>query len=47
MKPISVWGWLGGHDGQRPKGKFVQEAGGYTLLFFEGHPGIFVMTTEN
>ncbi len=18
MKPISVWGWLGGHDGQRP-----------------------------
>ncbi len=22
MKPISVWGWLGGHDGQRPLGKF-------------------------
>ncbi len=22
MKPISVWGWLGGHDGQRPVGKF-------------------------
>ncbi len=22
MKPISVWGWLGGHDGQRPMGKF-------------------------
>ncbi len=24
MKPISVWGWLGGHDGQRPMGKFGQ-----------------------
>ncbi len=42
MKPISVWGWLGGHDGQRPVGKFGQDAGGYTpTLFFEGHPGIF------
>ncbi len=29
MKPISVWGWLGSHDGQRPMGKFGQDAGGY------------------
>ncbi len=36
-----VWGWLGGHDGQRPMGKFVQDAGVTPLLFFEGHPGIF------
>ncbi len=27
MKPISVWGWLGGHDGQRPMGQFGQDAG--------------------
>ncbi len=26
-KPISVWGWLEGHDGQRPVGKFGQDAG--------------------
>ncbi len=38
MTPISAWGWLGGHDGQRPMGKF---AGVTPLLFFEGHPGIF------
>ena len=41
MKPISIWGWLGGHDGQRPRGKFGQDAGVTPLLFFEGHPGIF------
>ncbi len=41
MKPICVWGWLGGHDGQRPMGKFGQDAGVTPLLFFEGHPGIF------
>ncbi len=41
MKPISVWGWLGGHDGQRPMGKFDQDAGVTPLQFFEGHPGIF------
>ncbi len=41
MKPVSVWGWLGGHDGQRPMGKFGQDAGVTPLLFFEGHPGIF------
>ncbi len=39
MKPISVWGWLGGHDGgRRPIGKFGQ---GYTPTLFQGHPGIF------
>ncbi len=42
MKPISVWGWLRGHDGQRPMGKFGQDAGVTPLLFFEGHPGIFL-----
>ncbi len=41
MKPISVWELLGGHDGQRPMGKFGQDAGVTPLLFFEGHPGIF------
>ncbi len=41
MKPISVWGWLGGHDGQRPMVEFGQDAGGTPLLFFELHPGIF------
>ncbi len=41
MKPIGVWGLLGGHDGQRPMGKFGQDAGVTPLLFFEGHPGIF------
>ncbi len=41
IKPISVWGWLGGHDGQRPMGKFVQDAGVTPLLFFKEHLGIF------
>ncbi len=41
MKPIGLWELLGGHDGQRPMGKFGQNAGGTPLLFFEGHPGIF------
>ncbi len=41
MKPIGVWGLLGGHCGQRPMGKFGQGAGVTPLLFFEGHPGIF------
>ncbi len=41
MKPISVWGWLGGHDGQRPVGEFGQDTGVTPLLFFEGHHGIF------
>ncbi len=38
MKSLSVWWWLGGHDGQRPVGEFGQDT---PLLFFEGHPGIF------
>ncbi len=41
MKPISVWLWLGSHNGQRPMGKFGQDAGVTPLLFFKGHPGIF------
>ncbi len=41
MQPISVWGLLGGHDGQRPMGTFGLDAGVTPLLFFEGHPGIF------
>ncbi len=40
-KPIGVWGWLGAHVGQRPMGKFGQDAGVILLLFFKGHPGIF------
>ncbi len=38
MKPISGWGLLGGHDGQRPMGKFGQYAG---VTLFEKHIGIF------
>ncbi len=37
MQPISVWGWLGGHDGQRPVGESGQDAG--DILGF-------LMTTE-
>ncbi len=33
MKPISVWGWLGGYDGQWPIGKFGQDAGVTPLEF--------------
>ncbi len=25
MKPIGVWGLLGGHDGQRPMGEFGKD----------------------
>src|SRR5512146_1213101 len=39
--PIMIWGGLGGHDGQRPVGRFGQDAGVKPLLFFEGHPVIF------
>ncbi len=46
MKSISVWGWLGGHDGQRPMGKFGQDAGVTPLLFSKDIPG-FLMTTES
>ncbi len=42
MKPISVRWWLGGHDGQRPMGKFGQDAGVTPIPHpFKGHPGIF------
>ncbi len=41
MKLIGVWGWLRGHDGQRPVGKFGQDTGVTPVLFFKGHPGIF------
>ncbi len=32
MKPISVWGWLGGHDGQRPMGEFFSIEMGFLLI---------------
>ncbi len=47
MKPISVWGWLGGHDGQRPMGKFGQDAGVTPLLFFSKDILGFLMTSES
>ncbi len=52
MKPISVWGWLGGHDGQRPVGKFGQDAGVTPLLFFDESFSMslfwgFLLTTES
>ncbi len=46
MKPISVWGWLGDHDGQRPMGKFGQDAEVTPLLFSKDIRG-FLMTTES
>ncbi len=46
MKPISVWGWLGGHDGQRPMGEFGQDAGLHSYSFSNNIPG-FLMTTES
>ncbi len=45
MKPVSVWGWLGGYDGQRPMGKFGQDAE-VTPLLFSKDMG-FLMTTES
>ncbi len=45
MKPIGVWGWLGGHDGQRPMGKFGQDAGVTTPYSFSKMG--FLMTTES
>ncbi len=43
MKPIRVWGILGGHDGHDGGqwGKFGQEARVTPLLYFKRHPGIF------
>ncbi len=46
MKPISVWGILGGHDGQRSMGKFGQDGGVTPLLFSKDILG-FLMTTES
>ncbi len=34
MKPISVWGWLGGHDGQRPFGQIWPGCRGNTPTLF-------------
>ncbi len=34
-KPISVWGWLGGHEGQRPAGEFGQDARVTPLLLMK------------
>ncbi len=46
MKPISVWGWLRGYDeGQRPMGKFDQDAGVRPNSFSKDILG-FLMTTE-
>lgn len=42
MKTISIYG--DDDDGQRPTGKFGQDAGVTPLLFFKGH---FFMTTES
>ncbi len=46
MKPISVWGWLEGHDGQRPVGEFGQDAWITPLLFSKDILG-FLTTTES
>ncbi len=46
METISVWGWLGGHDGQRPMGEFGQDAEVTPLLFSKYILG-FLMTTES
>ncbi len=46
MEPISVWGWLGGHDGQRPMGEFGQDAEVTPVLFSKYILG-FLMTTES
>ncbi len=46
MKPISVWGWLGGHDSQRQWREFGQDAGVTSLLFMRSAMG-FLMTTES
>ncbi len=46
MKPVSVWGWLGGYDGQRPMGKFGQDAE-VTPLLFSKDILVFLMTTES
>ncbi len=45
MKPIGVWGWFGGHDGQRPMGKFGQDAKVTSLLSLKDMG--FLMMTKN
>ncbi len=45
MKSISVWGWLGGYDGQSPMGEFDQDAGLHPYSFSKDILG-FLMTTE-
>ncbi len=45
MKPMSVWGWLGGHYGKRPMAEFGQGAGVKPLLFLTLLG--FLMTTES
>ncbi len=46
MKPISVWGWLGGHDGQRPVEGIWPGCRGYTPTLFSKDILGFLMTTE-
>ncbi len=46
MEPISVWRWLGGHDGQRPMDEYGQDAG-VTPYFFSKDILGFLMTTES
>ncbi len=46
MKPVSVWGWLRGHNGLGPMGKFGQGAVVTHLLFSKDILG-FLMTTES
>ncbi len=43
MQPISVWGRLGDHDGQRPMGGFGQDVKVKPLLFSKDMG--FLMTT--
>ncbi len=42
IKPIRVWGWLGGHDSQTANGQIRPGSHSYTPTLFEGHPGIFL-----
>ncbi len=40
---ISVWGWIGGHDGQRPMGNLARMPGLHPYYFSKK----FLMTTES
>ncbi len=46
MKPISVWGWLGGHGAQRPIGKLARMPGLHPYSFSKDISS-FLMTTES